>query len=326
MPGDGAVTGRLPEGTEDLQFRDLQTMLAVAEAGSFRKASQSLHVGQSAITRRVQKLGNALGVSLFERRATGARLTVAGWAFAERARSILNDLHAAVGGAYTAGAGADGKLSVGLIASLSFGPFRNLVADYALRQSDVELVFVESERSELLTLLSHRILDVVMASGDFPDAHGDSEVLAEEPIYVALHEDDPLTDRERLSWDDVREARFLVSAAEPGPEIHEYLIRRLADLGRSPIVMRHRIGREGIMNLVGLGLGVSLVAEHWCGVSYPGVVFRPVGEEDERVRFSLVWRPENDNPALRRFVSLARVRAKKAAAGDAASRRPDPSP
>ena len=57
------------------------------------------------------------------------------------------------------------------------------------------------------------------------------------------------------------------------------------------------------MNLVGLGLGVSLVAEHWCGVSYPGVVFRPVGEEDERVRFSLVWRPENDNPALRRFVA-----------------------
>lgn len=75
------MTDRLPEGTEDLQFRDLQTMLAVAEAGSFRKASQSLQVGQSAITRRVQKLENALGVSLFERRATGARLTVAGWSF-----------------------------------------------------------------------------------------------------------------------------------------------------------------------------------------------------------------------------------------------------
>ena len=80
------------------------------------------------------------------------------------------------------------------------------------------------------------------------------------------------------------------------------------------------------MNLVGLGLGVSLVAEHWCGVSYPGVVFRPVGGEDERVRFSLVWRPENDNPALRRFVSLARVHARKAASDGAASQRPDPSP
>ena len=75
------------------------------------------------------------------------------------------------------------------------------------------------------------------------------------------------------------------------------------------------------MNLVGLKLGVSLVAEHWCGVSYPGVVFRPVGEPYERVRFSLVWRPENDNPALRRFVSLARVHAQKAAANINARRK-----
>ena len=166
----------------------------------------------------------------------------------------------------------------------------------------------------------------MFASGEFPEAHGDSTLLIKEPIYVALQRDDPLAEQSRLSWDDAREARFLVSAAEPGPEIHEYLIRRLADLGRRPIVMRHRIGREGIMNLVGLGLGVSLVAEHWCGVSYPGVVFRPVGGEDERVRFSLVWRPENDNPALRRFVSLARVHARKAASDDAASQSRDPSP
>ena len=159
------MTDRLPEGTEDLQFRDLQTMLAVAEAGSFRKASQILQVGQSVITRRVQKLENALGVSLFERRATGARLTVAGWSFVERTRSVLNDLHAAIGGAYTAGTGVDGKLNVGLIASLSWGPLRNFVAEFALMHPEVELVFVESERSELLTLLSHRILDVVMASG-----------------------------------------------------------------------------------------------------------------------------------------------------------------
>ena len=118
----------------------------------------------------------------------------------------------------------------------------------------------------------------------------------------------------------------MVSAAEPGPEIHEYLIRRLADLGRSPIVMQHRIGREGIMNLVGLGLGVSLVADHWLGVQYPNVAFVPIGAEDESVQFSLVWRPENDNPALRRFVSLARAHAKKAASDGAASQRPDPSP
>ncbi len=65
------------------------------------------------------------------------------------------------------------------------------------------------------------------------------------------------------------------------------------------------------MTLVGLGLGVSLVADHWRGVSVSDVTFVPIGSEDETVPFTLSWRPENDNPALRRFLSLARIEARR---------------
>ena len=80
------------------------------------------------------------------------------------------------------------------------------------------------------------------------------------------------------------------------------------------------------MALVGLGFGVSLVADHWRGVSYPNVTFVPVGHEDETVPFSITWRPENDNPALRRFLSLARIEARRSGALSAPSQTPDPSP
>lgn len=318
-----------PDGVDLLQlteFYDLGAILAVAETGSFRRASTNLEISQSAVTRRIQKIEDALGVSLFERHPGGAKLTRAGWSFSERVRSILDDYRAAIDAAQSAGSGAEGRLDLGLIASLSAGVLRDVVAAFAARHQDVDVTFVETERSELLTLLSHRRLDVVMASGEFPETHGDSTLLVEEPIYVALREDDPLARHVHLSWDNVKEARFLVSATEPGPEIHEYLIRRLADLGHHPNIARHRLGREGIMNLVGLGFGLSLVAEHWCGVSYPGVAFRPVGEPGERVPFSIVWRPENDNPALRRFLSLARIEARRHAAPSEPSRSPDPSP
>lgn len=36
----------------------------------------------------------------------------------------------------------------------------------------------------------------------------------------------------------------------------------VSGLGRTTNVRRHRLGREGIMTLVGLRLGVSLVADH----------------------------------------------------------------
>jgi len=54
-----------------------------------------LHLGQSAVSRRVQKLEDLLGVSLFERRSTGARLTNAGSEFVACSSAIFENLKAA---------------------------------------------------------------------------------------------------------------------------------------------------------------------------------------------------------------------------------------
>ncbi|MBB4284301.1 DNA-binding transcriptional LysR family regulator [Roseospira goensis] len=214
-----------------------------------------------------------------------------------------------------------------MVASLSCGVMRDILAEFVAQHPRVDIRAVETERSKLLTLLNDRRLDAMMAAGGFSPDVGESLEISKEKIFVAVSEESDLARKGRLSWDSVQSVPFLVSSADPGPEIHDYIIRRLAGLGRRPNVTRHGLGREGIINLVGLGLGVSLVAEHWCGVTYPGVVFREIGEEDERIPFSLVWRADNDNPALRRFVSLARIEARKAAASlSAASQRPDPLP
>lgn len=320
------VIGRLPKGTESFQLCDLQTVLAVAETGSFRKASLCLEVGQSSITRRVQKIEDTLGVSLFERHPNGARLTHAGRNFTAQMRAIVDDLLAAIETAQRAGFAGNGRLRLGSIVSLSQGIVRDVVETFLDQHREVDLQFAELDRRELLTELNHRRIDLVIAAGE-PGIDVDySLLLVRERVFLAVPDDASLARRERLDWSDLVDMTFLVSTRVPGPEIHDYIIQRVNGLGQLAEVQRHRLGCEGIMNLVGLGLGVSLVAGHWRGVQYPNVAFVPIGDEDERVPFSLTWRPENDNPALRRFVSLARVHAKKAAAGDAVSRTPDQLP
>lgn len=309
-----------------IETLQLLNFLAVAETGSFRKAGVRLGVGQSAVSRRVQRLEDLLGVSLFERRPSGARLTPAGSCFASRARAILDDLDAAVDTAKSAGVAGNGHLRIGLIASLSRGPLRGVFESFLTAHEDVDICLIESDRSELLTLLNHRRIDAVYAAGEPETAVGDGLTVAEEDIFLAVQADGPFADRERLKWKDVADATFVVSAREPGPEIHDYIIRSVSDLGRAATVRRHRLGREGIMTLVGLGLGVSLVADHWRGVSYPNVAFVPIGDDEERVPFALTWRPENDNPALRRFVSLARIEGQQRASPSVSSQSRDPSP
>ena len=297
--------------TTAIETRQLRNFLAVAERGSFRKAADHLELGQSAVSRRVQSLEETLGVSLFERRPSGARLTNAGTCFATRIRAILDDLDLAVSRARAAGIAANGQIRLGVIASLSRGPLRQIVERFLEAHRDVDICFVESERGDLLTLLNHRRIDLVYAAGE-PEAEDDEALLVtRERIFLAVASNSRLARCDKLSWDQLQTATFVVSSREPGPEIHDYIVKNVSAVGHAAQVSRHRFGREGIMTLVGLGLGISLVADHWRGVDYPNVTFVPVGDAEEGVPFSMWWRKENDNPALRRFISLARIEAKR---------------
>lgn len=53
-------------------------MIALAEEGSFAKASKRLHLTQPALTRSIQVLEQEMGITLFNRHSAGVRLTVAG--------------------------------------------------------------------------------------------------------------------------------------------------------------------------------------------------------------------------------------------------------
>ena len=87
-------------------------------------------------------------------------------------------------------------------------------------------------------------------------------------------------------------------------------MRHLVDLGRTPVVEPRAVQRGGLLGLVSLGIGISLVGTAEAAVTYPGVVFRRL--EGELLPFSAVWADNNDNPALRRFLTLAREQARRA--------------
>ena len=98
---------------------------------------------------------------------------------------------------------------------------------------------------------------------------------------------------------------------EHSAAVCERLTKRLSDGGHKPKVQKLDVGRETLMHLVALGLGVSLTSEATVASSFPDVVFRPIVGDDELVQFHAVWLSNNDNPALRRFLSLARAQRSK---------------
>lgn len=71
----------------------LRYFVAVAGAGSIRKASEELHVASSAVSRQIQKLEDELGTPLFERLPNGLRLTQAGIITLRHAKSTLEEFN-----------------------------------------------------------------------------------------------------------------------------------------------------------------------------------------------------------------------------------------
>lgn len=66
-------------------WNDIQYIIATAKLGSFHAAASALETNQSTVGRRVARFETHLGTKLFERHATGMRLTAAGRLFYDRA-------------------------------------------------------------------------------------------------------------------------------------------------------------------------------------------------------------------------------------------------
>lgn len=309
-----------------ISFFDITVVLVVAEVGSFRKAGIALQMGQSAVSRRLQKIEDDIGVSLFERSVNGARLTPAGWRFSVCARTIIRDFRLAINTARSAGTAWLGQLDIGVCASLSAGALKEIVSAFMARHPDVALFISDSPADELLTMLVQRRIDAVVALGVFREEQGDSVVVENQRIYVALPENHPLAKQRHVDWQDLVDETFLIGHAGLESSLHKKIIFGFSNAYARPRIVRHNIGREALMNMVGLGFGVSVTTEQWAANSYPNVAFRALAGHSASIPLSLIWRPENDNPALRRFVSLARIEAKRNGALSASSQTPDPSP
>jgi DNA-binding transcriptional LysR family regulator len=297
-----------------LDLAALELAMLIAESGSLRTAAKRARMGAPAVSRRLRGFEDGLGVSRFERRTNGMRPTDAGRLFLEAARRLLHELDQAAGRARDAGSASVGRVVLGTYFSASFGLLREVILRFMQRHREVEMELREGCRVELLNDLRRGRADVAILLGPHDEPGLDRLALWQEAGMVALPERHPLAGAGMVLWQDLAGETFIVAARGSGPEVRA-TVEDLLPRGHTARFAAHDVGREAMFNLVGAGLGVAVLAESASGASYPGVVFRPVGNENgpTMVEAAAYWDPKRDNPALRRF--LAQLRATQGSRG-----------
>lgn len=306
-----------------IELRHLRYVIAAAEQGSFRRAALSVGVQVSAVSRCIRDLEDKMGSALFIRNCSGVQLTYAGELFVRRARKAVNQINYAEKDVSAVGRGEDGVVRIGIFSSLASGFIADLIESYSALHADVRLDFFEGGPSDHIPAIRRHQLDVAFLTGDPLAEDCDTAHLWDERVYVAMPVADDLVDLEEIEWDNLRSRHFIVSEAQPGPEIHDYLMKNLAALGHTLSIHQQAVYRDTLMQIVAKGRGLTLTSEATIATQFPGVVYRPLA--GEILPFCAIWSPTNDNPAFRRLLSLAKLLSKHHAASPVTNGFADPS-
>lgn len=264
----------------------------------------ALGVNESAISRRVRDLEDQVGASLFIRHSGGVRLTLAGERLWEHSCEALRQLSIGVRTVTSIGRGEVGKVSVGL-SSLASRFLLELLAAYRERHEGVCIDFFEGNQSQQIAAIRQHRLDIVISPAISELSDCDTLHLWSDQIFLALPDGHPLSQKKALVWSDLDGETFIVSGQLSGLNMRDCFAERMREAGKEPDLQAHDVDMRNLLSLVALGNGVTFVCETEAEIWFPGLVYRPL--VGETLSFNAVWSPQNDNPALRRLLSLARM-------------------
>lgn len=183
-----------------VDFLGLQAFVAVAEAGSFQQAAAQLNLSQTAISHRMRKLEESLGVRLIARTTREVMLTEAGHALLPRARRAMQELAASCENVRTHGQRANDWLAFACLPTVAAGVIAPLLAACAARYPEAPVRVFDSSIPEIAELVESRTaaFGVTVMQGSRGELL--AERIAEEPFVLVCARGHALASEARVPW------------------------------------------------------------------------------------------------------------------------------
>ena len=238
-------------------LHDLQAFVAVAERASFRQAAADLFLSQSALSRRIDKLEDSLGVKLFERTTRRVRLTNVGQTFLVNVRTALDGLEDAVLGVADLAAHRTGSVTLACVPSAIWHFLPAVLTEFSTRFPRIRVRVHDESAQDVLNLVLNGEADFGI---NFTGAEN-PEILFE-PIYVenyvlAMRRDHRFARRKSLAWRETTGERYISVAKSSGNR--SVIDAALAGVEKHPVILCEVNHVSGVLALVEAGMGVAAV-------------------------------------------------------------------
>lgn len=288
-----------------MELRHLRYFIAVAEELHFGRAAERLGMAQPPLSQQIKALEEEIGVQLLLRTRRRVQLNAAGAAFLNEARKVLAHADRAMHAAQRAARGEIGQLEVGFVSSAVYGKVPSIFNMMRTRYPDVSLVLQDLTSEEQAKAMKDYRLDVGLVRPPVPAA--DSlvvQVMWKEPLVAVLPKTHPLAAKREIAMESLAGERFLQVPRHVGPGFYDQFIRICAQAGFSPKIVQEARTTQTIVSLIAGGMGISILPASLQNLRRTGVVYRPLEPPAPVTELAVMWRPDDETPALHAFLEI----------------------
>lgn len=285
-----------------MELRHLRYFLAVASELSFTRAAANLHTSQSSLSCQIRDLEACVGVPLLERNKRKVLLTPAGETFLHDTQTILLQVENAKKRACRAMA-SDERLVIGFVPAAEVNVLPKILPKLRMSHplAEIELVSLITTQQEE-KLLSGEI-DIGFMRPPVVSEFLDSALVHVEPLLVALEENHPLANEEKIDPEKLQGVDFISTDPIYSGSLNTIVSDYLNQQNCVPNVVQVATNILVTMNLVAMGIGVTLVPEYTRLFSSPNVRFRPLSSSVPSIELLMAWRKDNTSSLLAEFLA-----------------------
>lgn len=283
----------------DFRIRQLQCFLLLSDYLNYGMTARALYISQPTLTFQIKGLEDVLGVKLFDRNRQHVRLTDAGVAFRDYAKTILDTVDAARECLSELHTRMHLRIACGPVGQFILLPavIRTLSSDYP----EFELEVSELTTEEQIASLPEGKVDALLMVSALPIPDIRFDPLCKETLVAMVSRHSPLADQSSISVYDLIDNGVIASKVKDCRFHQPFLHSLLAPFGITPSIVEAPYSCAVQFAYAAAGEGVAIVPSSMASCSFPDIIALPFEESLPELQLGFAAMQSSDSIALQIF-------------------------
>lgn len=278
----------------NISIRQLSAFISVADNGSFTRASEQMHLTQSAVSGLIKELESSLGIVLFDRTTRQLSLSVVGHHLLPQARRILNEMQLFENEASSLTSLAQGQVRLA-VSQFAASSMPAVIAQFAKAYPDISVSLLDCSAENVLEHIQNIEIDLgVGTERGFtePDDDISADLLYQLPFCVVMPDNHALAQKSEVIWQDLVDTPLITLQ---GPFIEQVTAELDEEIASHIQQARYKVNfMSTALEMTRQGFGITLCLPYmpevidW--VSANGLQMRPLAQPVKMRRFFIYQR------------------------------------